>query len=306
VSGADRPNPVTLPQPVERLEFVRMFAPLAILGFLASRFVHVEHWLTSVGFVVPPRPAGDYRQPLYIPPIPVWLATLVAIATVGSGIATSLGWRTRRASGVFAVLLAYLALADRLEAFTVNKLGTIVAIALFASPSGARYGLDARAKATDGRPTFVSWGNVRFFQFLLMFMYFGSGVAKMRGDWLSNPHVIWSHLHDSYQTALTHFLALTVPSFGWTLFQYATLVYEVGAPLWFSLRKTRVPALFVGLGMHATIGLMFGPVVWFSLLMSVLLLGSFAPLDWLELVLTRIWHRNKDVTTTPKAETAVT
>jgi hypothetical protein len=31
---------------------------------------------------------------------------------------------------VFAVLLAYLALADRLETFTVNKLGTVVAIAL--------------------------------------------------------------------------------------------------------------------------------------------------------------------------------
>jgi hypothetical protein len=288
---ATEPHPLTAPQPIERLELVRMLAPLAILGFLASRFVHVEHWLTDIGFVVPRQPSGDYRQPLYIPPIPVWLATFIALSTVGSGIATSLGWRTRPASGLFAALLTYLALADRLEAFTVNKLGAIVAIALFATPSGARYGLDARLRDVDDRPELVGWGNVRFFQALLMFMYFGSGIAKLRGGWLSDPHVIWSHLHDSYQTALTYFLARNVPSLGWTLFQYLTLAYEVGAPLWFSLKKTRVPALFVGLGMHAMIGLMFGPVVWFSLLMSALLLGSFAPLAWLKLALTRVWHR---------------
>jgi hypothetical protein len=268
-----------------------MLAPMAVLLFLVSRFVHVEHWLTDVGFVVPPRAPGDYRQPLYIPPIPVWLAELVALATVASGIATSLGWRTRWSSGIFAALLAYLALADRLEAFTVNKLGTVVAVAIFASSAGARYGLDARSKRDDPRPTYVGWGNVRFFQALLMFMYFGSGIAKVKGGWLSDPNVIWSHLHDSYQTAFTYFLARTVPAFGWTTFQYVTLAYEVGAPLWFSLRKTRVPALFVGLGMHATIGVMFGPVVWFSLLMSVLLLASFAPLDWLKLALARVWLR---------------
>jgi hypothetical protein len=301
---ATEPHRLTAPQPIERLELVRILAPLAILGFLVSRFVHVEHWLTDIGFVVPPQPFRDYRQPLYIPPIPVWLATFIALSTVGSGIATSLGWRTRPASGMFAALLTYLALADRLEAFTVNKLGAIVAIAIFATPSGARYGLEARSRDTDDRPELVSWGNVRFFQALLMFMYFGSGIAKLRGGWLSDPHVIWSHLHDSYQTSLTYFLARNVPSLGWTLFQYLTLAYEVGAPLWFSLKKTRVPALFVGLGMHAMIGLMFGPVVWFSLLMSALLLGSFAPLPWLKLALTRVWHRTKDVTTTPKPETA--
>jgi len=128
-------NPLIEAQPIERLEFLRMFAPLAILGFLSSRFVHVSHWLTEVGFVVPRRAGDDYRQPLYIPPIPEWLAVVVAIATIASGLATSLGWRTRWSSGVFAALLAYLALADRLEAFTVNKLGTVVAIALFASPA---------------------------------------------------------------------------------------------------------------------------------------------------------------------------
>ncbi len=252
------------PQPIERLEFLRMLAPLATLGFLMSRFIHVQYWLTEIGFVVPEQVSGDYRQPLYIPPIPVWLA----------------------------VVVAYLALADRLEAFTVNKLGTVLAIALFASPAGARYSIDAlrdRGTRSDSAPIQVSWGNVRFFQTLLIFIYFASGIAKIRGGWLKEPLALFSHLHDSYQTAFTYFMARTVPGFGWTLFQYVALIYEVGAPLWFMLRRTRQPALVLGLGMHAMIGIMFGPVIWFSLLMSVLLLSSFAPLPWLSRVLGRVW-----------------
>ena len=53
------------------------------------------------------------------------------------------------------------------------------------------------------------------------------------------------------------------------------------SPLWFAVRRTRLPALFVGLGMHAMIGPMFGPVVWFALLMAGLLFGSYAPARWL-------------------------
>jgi hypothetical protein len=40
---------------------------------------------------------------------------------------------------------------------------------------------------------------------------------------------------------------------------------------------TRTPALVVGIGMHAMIGLMFGPVVWFALLMGSMLFACFVP-----------------------------
>lgn len=295
MSEARRQNPFTKPEPVERLETVRIFAPLAILGFLASRFVHVEHWITRVGFVVPERAVADYRQPLYIPPVPVWLAVVIATTTVIAGLATSIGYRTRIASGVFAAMLAYLALADRLEAFTVNKLGTAVAVAIFATPSGARFSVDAwLRKKRDPEaptPTHVHWGNVRFFQLLLAFMYFASGIAKARGDWLSNPHVIWSHLHDTYQTAFTHFLATTVPPAALTGLQYLTLAFELGAPIWLGVRRLRPFGLATGLGMHAAIGLMFGPVVWFSLLMMTLLCGAFAPVARLRRPLERAYAR---------------
>jgi hypothetical protein len=290
VSGERPRSSLTAPQPIERLETVRLLAPLAILAFLWSRFIHVESWLTNAGFVVPNLGRDDYRQPLYLGPLPAWLAWVIAVVTVASGVATALGWKTRTASGVFAALLVYLALADRLEAFTVNKLGAVVAIALFATPAGARYGIDARQRSA--KPTHVTWGNVRFFQALLMFMYCASGIAKASGDWIKNPNVIWSHMHDSYQTAFTYWLAIAVPAFAWSAFQYVTLAYELGAPLWYSIHRTRLVALFVGLGMHATIGLMFGPVIWFSFLMMSLLLASFAPLPWLDRALRRLWERD--------------
>jgi uncharacterized membrane protein YphA (DoxX/SURF4 family) len=283
----------TAPQPIERLAAIRLFAPLGIIGFLWSRFAHVEHWLTDVGFVVPDLGRDDYRQPLYIPPVPTWLAWGVAGLTVLAGLATSVGYKTRWASGTFAALLAYLALADRLEAFTVNKLGTVIAVALFATPCGARYSVDARlARGSEiaETPTHVTWGNVRFFQALLVVMYTASGIAKLKGGWLDSPHAIWTHLHDSYQTELTYFMASTAPASAWTVFQYLTLAYETLAPVWFGSSKTRRVALFVGLGMHATIGAMFGPVIWFSWLMIVLLLSSFAELQWLKTALAWVFR----------------
>ena len=107
-------------------------------------------------------------------------------------------------------------------------------------------------------------------------------MAKAKGDWLTHGDAVWSHLHDSYQTPIAYFLARHLPAFSWIFFQGVVLAFEAGSPLWFSLRWTRLPALVVGLGMHLFIGLCFGPVVWFALLMMSLLIGSFAPAAWIE------------------------
>jgi hypothetical protein len=115
-----------------------------------------------------------------------------------------------------------------------------------------------------------------------VFMYFGSGVAKYRGDWASREDVIYTHLHDTYQTWVSYMMAAHIPTWGWTGFQYLVLALEFGAPLWFAFRVTRSVAVVLLLGMHLIIGLGFGPVVWFALLMGSLLIASFAPQHWLE------------------------
>jgi hypothetical protein len=275
---------LTAPQPIARLVLLRVLVPLVVLGFLSSRLVHADDWLSTRGFHVPDLGGNDWRQPLYLSPLPPWAAWAVAAATIASGLALAAGSFTRAAGGIFAALLAYVALADRLEAFTVSKLAPVLVLALVWAPSGARFSVDAwrarRRAPAAARVTTDGSGAIRFFQVFLVVMYSGSGIAKLRGDWLTAP-VLWSHVHDDYQTAVSYFLVRSLPAAAWSALQWLTLAFECGAPLWFALRATRTPALVAGLAMHAMIGLMFGPVIWFALLMSSLLVASYAPARWL-------------------------
>jgi len=274
---------VFAPQPIARLAFLRIAAPLAILGFMSSRILHADDWLSVAGFRAPD--SDDWRMPLSLPGLPVWAAWSIATALAVTGLATAAGAATRWASGAFAVLLVYVALADRFEAFTVSKLAPVVATALCLTPSGARASVDAwlrrRRDPAAALPDRVSGGCVLFFQAMLPVFYFSSGVCKWRGDWLHDHFVLWTHLHDSYQTAVSWFAANYLPTSLWTLIQRFVLLFEIGAPLWFGLPWTRPFALVFGLGMHLMIGLMFGPVIWFSLLMMTLLVAAYAPARWL-------------------------
>jgi uncharacterized membrane protein YphA (DoxX/SURF4 family) len=285
------------PQPFVRLGALRVLVPLAILGFLSSRLVHADHWIGRSGFHVPDLGHSDYRQPLYLGSIPNWAAWLVAGLTVATGLAVSAGAFTRLAAPLFAALLVYLALADRLASFTVSKLGAVLAVALALTPCGAAASVDrwrlGRPGGADPEPLQVSGGNVRFFQILLAVMYCATGVSKARGDWLVRGDVIYTNLHDSYQTAVSFFLASHVPGWAWTVFQGLVLTLELGAPLWFALPRTRYPAVVLLLGMHIVIGLGFGPVIWFALLMAALLVSCFAPLSWLERALRRASARRE-------------
>jgi uncharacterized membrane protein YphA (DoxX/SURF4 family) len=273
------------PQPILRLEIIRIFAPLAILGFMSSRLAHADEWLTEVGFQVPEITGGDWRQPLYLAPLSTTSAWLLVAVMIGSGLAVSLGVRARAAAVVFAATLAYVALADRLAAFTVSKLGPAVMLALAASPVGRRFGVDAwLTKRRDPKiplPTRAAGGGARFFQVLLPLFYCGSAIAKGRGGWLKDPLVLWSHIHDSYQTAFSWMLANSVPAWLWTALQVVVYVLEAGAPILFAYKKTRGAALLTAVGMHAFIAVMFWPVRWFSLLMITMWLGAFLPEGWL-------------------------
>lgn len=265
---------VSAPVPALRLEIIRVLAPLVILGFMSGRLMHADEWLGDAGFRVPDLGSDDWRQPLYIPPLPGWAAWSVAAAMIASGLMLSAGVAVRWSAAAFAACLCHAALADRLAAFTVSKLGPVVILALALSPCDRRLMPGGR---TRGGPSRVDGGALRFFQALLITMYTASGLHKLRGDWLTHPHVLWTHLHDSYQTAVSWALGNVLPPFAWTALQAVVLVFEALALPWFAWKRTRTLALCTGLAMHAMIGLMFGPVRWFSLLMMVLLLGCFLP-----------------------------
>jgi hypothetical protein len=271
------------PQPIERLAFLRITLPLAILGFLSARLLHADEWLSTAGFHVPDL-GGNWRQPLYLDPVAPPVAWAIAGAIAVSGLLLSVGLVPGAAGLVFAGLIAYADLVDRLEAFTVSKLAPVLVLALATSPCAARFSLWswlARRRAPSAPlATSVPGGTLRFFQLFVVTMYCGSGVAKARGDWL-HQQVLWTHLHDQYQTLVTYWCARLLPPSAWWVLQAVVLLFETGAPLWFALRWTRTAAVVIALGMHAAIGLMFGPVIWFALLMGALVIGCFAPTRWL-------------------------
>ncbi|MEO7035624.1 MAG: HTTM domain-containing protein [Polyangiaceae bacterium] len=288
---------------IARLELVRVCAPLAILGFMSSRVRYADDWISDAGFCVPDLGMNDPHQSYYLTPLPSWAAWSVASALVVAGLCVCVGFRTRQAAALFAALLAYVALADRLAAFTVSRLAPVVALAICLSPAGTRFSvdawlawrrraatlrasqpLDANANSDSGLetggaklPDEMRGGTIRFFQALLVVFYTASGICKARGDWLTQPAVLWTHLHDSYQTFFSYTLANTLPGFSWTVFQGMTLLFECFAFVWLAPRRLRPLGLVFGISMHTLIGLMFGPVIWFSLLMITLLCGSFLP-----------------------------
>jgi uncharacterized membrane protein YphA (DoxX/SURF4 family) len=274
------------PEPVLRLEIVRIFAPLAVLGFMSSRLRHADEWLTDAGFQPPEIPGGDWRQPFYLSPVSSTTAWAIGALMVISGLAVAAGFRARIAALVFAGTLAYVGLADRLAAFTVTKLSPAVMLALAASPCGVRFGVDAwlrrRRDPAARLPAYVAAAGPRFFQALIPVFYFGSAIAKLKGGWLSHPYVLWTHLHDSYQTAFSWALANALPPWMWTVLQALVLALELGSPIWCAWPRSRRWALLVAVGMHAMIGLMFWPVRWFSLLMITLWCGAYLPAEWLE------------------------
>lgn len=285
------------PQHTLRIEIVRVLAPLAVLGFMAPRIAHADEWIGRAGFHVPDLGVSDARQPLYVPPLPDELAWVVAGALVVAAIALSVGLKTRFAAIAFTLLTAFVALSDRLAAFSVSKLAPVVGFVLAVSACGAHASLDAlfarrkRKKKKRKRAAPAPSGSVRFFQLLLPTIYCASGIAKARGDWLKNGHVLWTHIHDTYQTSFTVVFANLVPAPGWTLLQVLTLLFETFAPIWFAWRRARVPALVWAVSMHGMIGLMFGPVRWFALLMISLLLGAYLPDRALERLAARLSPR---------------
>lgn len=276
------------PQPIARVVLLRILVPIVVLGFMSSRIVHADYWIGNRGFAVPDLD-GDWRQPMYLPRLVPWAAWAFVLVMVAAGLAFAAGVRTRISGVIFGATLFYVAFADRLEAFTVSKLAPVLVFALVMTPCGERHGVDAwrRRKRTPDAPVpdQVTWGNVRFFQALILVFYVASGICKARGDWRDRSDVLWTLLHDSYQTPVTVFVANHFPAWSWLVLQATTLLYELFAPLWFG---TTGIALAYGLTMHLMIGLMFGPVIWFSLLMMSLLLACFGPTRWLERALARV------------------
>jgi hypothetical protein len=194
---------------------------------------------------------------------------IFALALLGLG----LGWKTR----VFAVI-AWLA-----HTLTVNSgymslygIDTMIQLSLFYfvwMPVGAAVSLDAWRRGKPVVPTAAAGLALRTLQLHMCIIYFDAGLGKLRGAQWRNGEAMWRAL-TSADFAIFDFSWLArVPSVA-VFLCWATMVIEIGYPLFIWSRRTRpwwiVLTVVLHLGIAATLGLWM-----FSLMMILMTVSVF-------------------------------
>ncbi|MGB1699355.1 MAG: hypothetical protein ACPHRO_05335, partial [Nannocystaceae bacterium] len=111
--------------------------------------------------------------------------------------------------------------------------------------------------------------------------YASSGLCKsLHGDWLQATDVLWTQVQGIYMTNAAAWSIRTFSPEMWTVMQHAALVFELAAPVLFTIRRLRAPTLVFGLIFHIIIAVSMYKLIYFSAQMVALYL-AFVPPAWL-------------------------
>ena len=241
-----------------RLVAFRVLFGATLLYYVAFRWRFAAEWLTSAGYHPSGGASGGFQQsvPLLSEATLPWFG----VAYFAAIVALVLGIKPRLA--IWPVLLgtAYVTGADRLAAFTINKifLGGLLILAL-APPIAA---------GPEGRPTIRSAWPLRALQFTMIAQLFGAGVCKVRyGDWLAFSDTLWHQVQLSFMTDAAAWMVRNVSMPVWAGLQHLALVFELASPLLFMVRRLRPLGYAMGFGMFLTIAVTMRELVFFALQM---------------------------------------
>lgn len=241
-----------------RLVVFRTLFAATLLYYVAFRWRFAAEWLTPVGYHPGGAASGGFQQavPLLSEAALPWFGAAYFAAIV----ALVLGVKPRLA--IWPVLLgtAYVTGADRLAAFTINKifLGGLLILAL-APPI---------EKDPEGRPTMRSAWPLRALQFTMIAQLFGAGVCKVRfGDWLAHSDTLWHQVQLNFMTDAAAWMVRNVSMPVWAFLQHLALAFELASPILFTVRRLRPLGYAMGLGMFVTIAVTMRELVFFALQM---------------------------------------
>jgi len=240
-----------------RLETFRVALGLSLLVYLAAWWRHAEEWLTPMGFHLSAR--AFTLAPL-APLLPVWALPWLGTVLFGSVAALIVGWNTRWAVGIALSGVTYVTLVDPLAAFTLNKLFIVSLAVLALVPMGSYWSLDRRA------PRLQSAWPLRVLQATIILQFFTAGWCKVaHGDWLRDPYVLWTQVQGVYRTPFAEWLLTVLPLGVWSWMQYASLTFELLAPLLFMVKRLRPIGFTWGFGFLLMITLTMHMLVFFTL-----------------------------------------
>ena len=254
------------PCEASRLASFRFMAALSLLLYTLSWALDAQEWLTGAGYHMSAAASRGLQLPVPLPS-PELLAVGLAVY-IGAMVAIILDWRPRMASVIVFVGLLYVTTADRLAAFSMNKLALVAWLILLLAPwpDNTQPEPTASPHAAPGpEPLLRSAWPVRVLQATLLLQYFGAGICKLRGGWLDDPQILWLQVQSLYMTDFAAWTVRVLPEWAWAGLHYSALGFELLAPLLFGIRRLRPLAFVWGLGMHLAIGLMMYRVGLFSL-----------------------------------------
>ncbi|PRP91747.1 Vitamin K-dependent gamma-carboxylase [Enhygromyxa salina] len=252
------------PVPAIRLESFRWALSLALLVYTLAWALDAREWLTPAGYHM--SGAASYGLQLPVPLLGPRTVILFLVVYVGAMVGILLDLRPRLCSFVVFAGLLYVTTADRLAAFSMNKLALVAWLILLLAPwpSAAEQRGGEGGEGEDALAELRSAWPLRILQASLLIQYVGAGICKLRGDWLSGAPVLWLQVQGIYMTPLSAWMVRELPVWAWAGLQHGALAFELLAPLLFCVARLRPVAFAWGLAMHLAIGLMMYRVGFFS------------------------------------------
>lgn len=239
-----------------RLVVFRLLFAHALIIYMLFRWRHAGEWLTDQGYHPSGAVTGGLQQP--VPLLPDGALPWFGFGYFASIAALILGWRPRVTLWLVLAGTVYVTLADRLAAFTINKLFVACLLILALAPPVAT--------TSEGRSLLRSAWPLRVLQATFVLQMFGAGICKVRfGPWISQSDTLWHQVQLAFMTDIAAWMVRELPMWVWACLQYLALGFELAAPLLFMVRRLRPLGYLMGFGMLATIALTMYELVFFSL-----------------------------------------
>lgn len=248
---------------------LRIACGLLVVGWTLSLLPDAHSFLSADGLTTRATggPPGWWTVPVTSP--------YGALALLGAAaLALTLGWRTRAASVLVAVLLIVL---QRRNVYVLNSGDLLLReLALFVAlmPAGETWSLDARRRGREQLR--APWG-LRLLQVQVSVLYLSSVVAKLGGSSWQDGSAVGRvlQLEDLQRFVMPHLLATSV-SFS-AFATYGTLLVEAALVLGLWIPRVRWWVMAAGVAIHLGIEgtLLIG---WFSLTVICCYL-AFVPAD---------------------------
>jgi Vitamin K-dependent gamma-carboxylase len=230
---------------------------LSALLKMSWQFISWEEWLTDEGFHATAAELAPLGYPAPFPLLTVSGVVILCLLIIASALGIILNRWRRLALGVFLGCLLYVQGVDWFSAFTNNKLYVGVFSLLLLTPG-------YRRDAESGR-LIISAVAVRLVQGTLIAQYLAAGVSKaFRGDWLKHSDVLYTQIQGIFRTEFAAWCLRHLPLWAWTVMRWVSLLFELEAPVLFTVRRLRWIAFVVGLGFHLMIALMMKNLIFFS------------------------------------------